>query len=65
MKEVFEGKTIGENKIVKGELIVDGLKYYIRHHIGYGTSTVAVYPNSIRKVKEQDGICNRVRSNKV
>ncbi|MDX8417386.1 hypothetical protein [Absicoccus intestinalis] len=56
MKEAFEGKMIGTNEIVRGELIINGLIYWIRSDLGYGTSTVAVYPDSVRKV-DTDGLC--------
>ena len=48
---VYRAKSIISGYDVTGELVVDGLNYYIREDFGYGTSLVLVDQNTIEKVE--------------
>lgn len=49
-KELYKAKSL-DGKEVIGEVVNDGLDYYIKEDLGYGTSTVKVFPNTIEKVE--------------
>ena len=48
---VYRAKSITSGYDVTGELVADGLNYYIREDFGYGTSLVLVDQNTIEKVE--------------
>lgn len=48
-KELYKAKSF-DGKEVIGEVVNDGLDYYIKEDLGYGTSLVKVFPITIEKI---------------
>ena len=52
-KELYKAKSF-DGKEVIGEVVNDGLDYYIKEDLGYGTSTVKVFPITIEKISKNE-----------